>query len=39
MGSFKIQQEILHILTISGRQIAHAFALASKNSKDIWLLF
>ena len=31
MGSFKIQQEILPILTIPGRQIARAFALAIKN--------
>ena len=31
MGSFKIQQEILHNLTIPGWQIAHASALAIKN--------
>ena len=31
MGSFKIQQEILPILTIQVRQIARAFALAIKN--------
>ena len=29
----KIQQEILPISTIPGRQIAHAFALAIKNSQ------
>ena len=37
MGPFKIQQEILHILTISDRQIAHAFALAIKNSQILML--
>ena len=31
--SFKIQQEILHILTIPGKQITHALALAIKNSQ------
>ena len=33
MGLFKIQQEILPILTIPGRQIAHTVALAIKNSQ------
>ena len=37
MGSFKMQQEILHILTISGRQIADDFALAIKNSQILML--
>ena len=33
MGSLKIQQEILPILTIPRRQIVHDFALAIKNSQ------
>ena len=33
MVSFKIQQEILHILTVPGRQITHVFELAIKNSQ------
>ena len=32
MNTFKCEQEMLHILTTALRQIAHAFAIAIKNS-------